>query len=66
MTKKLYIIHYNDCYGSGDTPHPTYEGTTELEPKEWLKLHNKDRENEGNEPEYIEEFNFEEVEDEDD
>jgi len=61
MKKKLYNIYYNGCYEFGQTP-PTYEGTTELEPKEWLKQHNKNREYEGNEPEHLEEFDFEEVE----
>ena len=60
MKKKLYVIHYNDCYGSGGQS--TLEDVTELEPKEWLKKHNEVREYEGNEPEGMEEFDFEEVE----
>ena len=52
---KLYNIYYNGRYDSGGRP--TYEGTTHLSPKEWLKQHNKEREK----PEGLEEFDFKEV-----
>ena len=52
---KLYNIFYNGIY---DGVEPYYEDTTDNF-KKWLKVHNKQRIKEGNEPEGAEEFNVE-------
>ena len=53
-TMKLYSIHYK-----GDENNPrTFEGVTDNFEK-WLEEHNKDRVEEGNEPECAEEFDVE-------
>ena len=49
---KLYNIFYIDTtYGDK----PSYECTTD-DPNKWLLEHNKDRVADGNEPEYVDDF----------
>ena len=57
---KLYNIFYNGRYDAfhNQTPQPYYEATTN-NIKKWLEEHNKDRVEEGNEPECAEEFDVE-------
>ena len=52
---KLYNIFYNGRYDSGQTLHPYYQATTNNF-KIWLEEHNKDRVEEGNEPECAEQL----------
>ena len=57
MSKNVfYIVQYNDCYGNGDGKMFECIVKSESEFKNWLKLHNSERELMGEEPEGDEEF----------
>lgn len=53
IMKNLLVVVYNDRYGDGT--YTSVEGITDNFPK-WLREHNEQRTNDGNEPEAYEEF----------
>jgi hypothetical protein len=42
MTKTLYVVQYNDCYGNGDKKLEVIVESHE-DFKNWLKIHNEER-----------------------
>jgi len=42
MTKTLYVVQYNDCYGNGDKKLEVIVESHE-DFKNWLKTHNEER-----------------------
>ena len=57
MTKTLYVVQYNDCYGNGDNKKQETIVENNQQFLEWLKKHNEERKNEylENEDDYLEE-----------
>jgi len=56
MTKTLYVVQYNDCYGNGDKKNLEVIVENRNHFLEWLDEHNESRG--GSEPEGKEEFNL--------
>lgn len=54
MTKTLYVVQYNDCYGNGDKKNLEVIVENRNHFLEWLDEHNESRG--GSEPEGKEEF----------
>ena len=54
MTKTLYVVQYNDCYGNGDKKNLEVIVENRNHFLEWLDEHNESRG--GSEPETEEEF----------
>ncbi len=58
MSKTYYIVQYNDCYGNGDNKSIEALVESKEDFNHWFEQHNKDRENDGNEPECEDEFDL--------
>ena len=62
LSKRVYLVTYNDRYGNGDQKSIEAVLKKESDFKKWLKMHNEGRKEQDAAPENAEEFDVDSVE----